>query len=135
MGNGECVRMAAEEHPSCLLDTGGGCNFLSCSDSRGQTTCIQGHCLCQYGSCAQGGACQRVHGPWMELASRQNYSLDLMAKTTASRTAFMSRMGGQAMAIFAIALFMLASLAITAFGRRKTSQNAPTHLQDGLLEK
>merc|ERR1719323_1945226 len=38
--------------PACAADTGGTCRFLSCSSSRGPTSCSGGHCMCQDGSCA-----------------------------------------------------------------------------------
>jgi len=41
----------------CQKDTGGTCKTLSCRSSRGQTACIDGKCICEYGYCAVNGEC------------------------------------------------------------------------------
>lgn len=46
---------------SCSRDTGGSCRLLSCSSSRGLTTCKDGKCLCVGDYCAHDGACVPSH--------------------------------------------------------------------------
>lgn len=42
---------------TCVKDTGGSCTFLNCFASRGPTDCVDTHCMCKEGFCADAGVC------------------------------------------------------------------------------
>jgi len=49
--------------PACdATDTGGSCKLFKCGASRGDTDCVDGHCVCQEGLCAVDGACSAPGG-------------------------------------------------------------------------
>eukprot|EP00928_Gymnodinium_smaydae_P009068 TRINITY_DN13349_c0_g1_i2.p1 TRINITY_DN13349_c0_g1~~TRINITY_DN13349_c0_g1_i2.p1 ORF type:complete len:657 (+),score=56.66 TRINITY_DN13349_c0_g1_i2:204-1973(+) len=52
-----CRQAPSLGNSRCRNDTGGTCSIAHCDKSRGPTTCVRGSCLCQEGSCEQGGKC------------------------------------------------------------------------------